>query len=995
MSESAPKNDFSKIPSWLIVVAAVVAGIPAAAMGTLLLRSALAAIWPSASLSSLRGSALVRSGEAAPVEWFFPLALVILLALILVGASRYTAWLRAHTNAFLALLVLAGVAAIFLAPAVLRDGSPLIEPVDSPLLLALLLQVPVVAFAVGAGRRQASASLPAGDQVTWLAMASSLGLAALGGHVLIRYVVRSSPTAASLLGLTGIAVIALFLPWTIGWLAARIPSDRDKKRLLAASLTASGTLSLALLLPPLMAGAAPNTDQAVLVPGIFLRSWVLALLGLAAVLAIEAGFRLSRARRLRDVVPSVWLAALVIPLRANYGIPTVPSDDYHFGENFSPWFLWIHGGQAPYTDIALPRGILPNIAPQAVNATLSGGAATTWGYSTLLVGVVVLAVAHALLRRSIGLGWASGIVLLLGVGNFYSYYFEGDLLIGALLVWGLSVALKGRRPLLTGAAAGFCVAAAILAYPLAGLAVALCLIWVSTIGVLGVLIARQPASLLMLGRGVLGVALALGLVVLSPLRASLIAAIEQTVANASTSKEAFGIPTAEWLRRAFGLGEILAVGFAASLPVAAWFAWRARSLVRKPGWTNYVRFAVILLPAVWTLVMVGRYTGRIDLGPWSFRPVAGSLLVIGLLIPASLILVRAQGRRGVLVGCVVTAVILSAALFPLGKGSLMRSSLGLVTAPTVWRTADLAAQHPSIGIGEADPTHLAFLSQIAAASAAVKPETPVLNLSNRGAFFAYFAWRDPMRYLAPYNIESAEAEASMVAKLRADVPSLALIGPGDNFDGGPLALRAPTLAKWVMKTYQPAQCGESLWGVPLGRSGQAMLQGDCRVPASRQDSMILWSQSIGAGQELGMLPSTWGRDATHGLARSRHRGAEFRGLTSGIPAQLARPYAIAEPFDLLRLVATCPSNPDALPASPRNAATYGATGAVVRWADPAPAGAVSESWFQWGAGTFIVPLDAYPSWLLMRPSALVLTVSDVDCPGGWTVESDFLSRSSG
>ena len=57
----------------------------------------------------------------------------------------------------------------------------------------------------------------------------------------------------------------------------------------------------------------------------------------------------------------------------------------------------------------------------------------------------------------------------------------------------------------------------------------------------------------------------------------------------------------------------------------------------------------------------------------------------------------------------------------------------------------------------------------------------------------------------------------------------------------------------------------------------------------------------------------------------------------------------------------------------------------------------AEPLFQWGRGAFVVPLDAYPSWYLGRPSpsTIRLTVSTLDCSGGWTVVSKLTPRRAG
>jgi len=344
------------------------------------------------------------------------------------------------------------------------------------------------------------------------------------------------------------------------------------------------------------------------------------------------------------------------------------------------------------------------------------------------------------------------------------------------------------------------------------------------------------------------------------------------------------------------------------------------------------------------------------------------------------------------------AVCISIVILPMGQGGVLRSSLGLLRAPISWPSAAAEQMVPQLGIGQADPAYLASIMELEAISKNLPLGESVLNLSGRGTLFGYLGWRNPTPYLAPYNIESAEAEKGVVEELDLHKPHYAFIGPGSQHDGLSLTLRTPLLAKWLMSNYTPVQCGSSTWatlGTGVNASGVDELNCLPISAAVKQESdfKALWATSIGTPMDLAMIPASWG-------ARSRE-SSERRVTATRSKAQ--NDTAITQTFDLdlsewltsedhlLLLTSQCPSNDGAESPSPTS---NGVSRASLNWGGDNASDVARQSAFEWGSGRFIIPLDAYPTWSLSKapPKSIQLSVPAIDCSGGWRVQGSLIPR---
>lgn len=979
--------------TWTFV--AGVAAIP------LLLLTALAAqitaswVLPPAALDSFRWGNLAMSDHTKTGDALFPFVFFGLL-LLAWALTRRAFGTRAPTRPVTQFLLLEAACAVpIIVQSILGTGRPLLPVVDSPVLAACVMQLPPASFFLvwtWLGRRRTLSARARSHFLPFLLLSSTMALAALGTVTGLRHVVAPTPTPPAVaivvalivaVGLSG--AVALLLAW----------DGPDRKVALSAGFTAAAALTLPLLLPPLM----NQEGRAVPVPGPDLVSWQIALTLLGILLVVEALLRhiWRPNHRIWFSIPSLAIAILVAPFRATYALPAINSDDYHFGEAIAPFKLWLNFGQVPYTDLLLPRGILLNVFPDAVNTVLNDGSAAALDLVFVVITVVVAAIAHLLLRRAVGFGLATAAVLLMALANTTM---EGDLLIGALLLWTLAFALRRPHPIVLGVVVVAVNTVAILAYPMMGLVSAGLTVGAVGLGFVGALLSRSRADI-----GYAALATAAGLataiaVGLSPIGPLVLSATGYVASNGAANAEAFGIALDVTWETPFAAGQVISMGFVLGFFVSAFLIWQKRPSLRAPQLSRYLVLGVAAVPAVLVLVLLGRFFGRVDPGQWPIRLAAGSLLVLGLVVPGVVRLVAKEKSRTLGRASIAIAACLSIVILPMGQGGGVRSAVGMLDAPSAWTSADAAEQVPVLGLGNGNPDHVAEVAELQSISSELPPGEMVLNLSNRSALFAYLGWDNPLPYLAPYNIESAAAEDDVVARLDHDPPTYAFVGPGPQPDGGSLTLRTPMLASWLTANYTPIRCGGFTWAT-LGTGEGGIGAGELICPPAAEPSTetdpspsvpALWAASIGAPADLNRVPAAWGSRAGQLAAVD----APVTETAASVGETQAQSFEVdlgtlpGEPTDLLALSASCAANPTAAAPSTSN----GNSRATLTWAGAGDPGARTAS-FEWGAGKFIVPLDAYPEWSLAdsQPERVELTVPGIDCPGGWTVQASSMQRS--
>jgi hypothetical protein len=977
--------------SLLMFVAGIVAVIPTCIIVSLAIKSLVSIIVPPPILDGYRIGHLALTGEVKTGEAFFPFVFfgaVSTYAWMLNSRFRCGGMSREGRQFLLFQMLLATPIAV---PLVLGNTGPLLPLLNSPVLLAAALQLPpAVMFALRRGLLRHSVS-PDTDYVPislyFLSAAWSIG--ALGFVTLLRYIMAPISVSPTVAGLT-----ALGISLGISVLLAQLTV---KGRVLQESVTAwgfaaAGITALPHLLPPLLTG----DGQTLLVSGIDVTAWKIALCLLAAAIFIETLLRACRrGSGMVTGVSSLAVSALIVPLRANYSLPSISSDDFHFGEGFTPAILWQEFGQLPFVDVLIARGILPNVVPGAMNSLLNDGTAANLQYAYVLVALIVLTTSHVLLRRAVGFAMATAMVTLVGLANAY---LEGDLLSCALLAFVLAMMANQARPILLGVSSTLATTLAVLAYPLMGLAVTSVVAMVGTVATLGALLSKSRDSIRRAAIAIVAALLTLVLLMLTPIGSVVQGSLEYVLGNASASSDAFGVSLDAMWRTPLAVGQLISLSFVVGVFVTGWLWFQRRNSISTPTWLSYSALGISAVPGLLVVILFNRYMGRIDAIAWSLRPTLGSLVIIGLVVPVVLVLVGARTERKWAWVAIAFAGVISLISVPIGRGGLLTSSLEGLRAPTTWSSAAYVANIPRLGLGQGDTSHLESVNQVYWTSQRLPVGESVLNLSNRNSLNGYFAWPATMGYLAPYNIESSKAELKVIDRLQIQKPTYAFVGPGPWWDGVSLTLRDPLLARWMMDNYTPIRCGDNTWATN-NDTPQAASVLNC-APASTQissDSASLWASSIGAPTDLGLVPSYWGTRSdpleSPSVQVTRVKSTDYGKQVFDLEFDDEISLAQKKKGDMLRLTVSCPSNPAAQSAQERITQGRGTT-ATVTWGVADDDSSTRSSIFQWGVGAFVIPLDAYPTWYLDKssPSTLQISTSTGECVDGWQVQAQLTNR---
>lgn len=811
---------------------------------------------------TFRASNLAFTGTSKAFEWLFPVVLaggiaaICLLAYVKLKSSS----LSSRDRSFV--LVQGLLALPFFLQTLVDRGVPLSTSIDSPAALLAILQLgPALLWVslLSEGNEEGTGRSP---YLSVFALAAFSGIAGLGlarGVLYFSLVVENSNISATI-----VSIAPLILVTSIGisaFLLRRILlgyQDAIRGRLVAVV----GTLTVAAV--PLLAPAPLSSEVGLALPqGTDMFAWALVLGFVVVIIALEAFWR----ARSGDEITWSWMPTATIAIglsstRGRFGQPTISPDDYHFGELFTPWRLWVDAGIVPYVDQDLPRGFLANVIPGAFNSLLNDGSAARLDSVTALLGFVVCLVAMSLLRSTIGLWPAAAMV---GLYSLFSFNVEAELLIVSATLWIIGLMVRQAHPVLVGMATGSVIVISVVLMPMMGLVSLGLLAGVYFAGLFGGFVSRANGALrrefVALGTAMIIILTAL----LSPVGGVIYGGARYVISNAGSNSEAFGVALEQILDFPFAIWHLLGFSFMAGVVASLWMVAGMKNSWSKPSVLNYRYLAIALIPLVFSVVLYSRYMGRIDPMEWSSRPSGGSLLVLGVVIPAVALIISEKYSRFAWT-CIGIAAVVSAAIAPVGQAGLVRSSLEGVNSTGAWIDEATKAELPFLGTGAITESHIASLREIAYTERVLPPGEPVLNLTNRGALFAYFGWANPISYLAVYNIESGRAESAVVESLNLSKPRYALLAPGVHHDGLSLSLRNPELARWVMSNYTPVLCGSHLWAVEKSAypDGNSPLR-NCEIPGPDGASVQqLWQLAIGGPESLQNLTASWGDSAVAG-----------------------------------------------------------------------------------------------------------------------------------
>jgi hypothetical protein len=719
--------------------------------------------------------------------------------------------------------------------------------------------------------------------------------------------------------------------------------------------------------------------------------WIGALILIAAAIVAETSIRGWMARKTPaagGLFSSIAIAALIVPLRLNAPLPSVSSDDYHFGELFTPAHLFITQGMTGVVPMA--RGPVVNLFPQLLNDVLSSGTASTYVYVLPLFLVVMLGLGHALLRYSVGTFVATVTIVTFGFTNLLT---EADFAAWVVILFAVDLVRRDRFPAIRGLVIGLAMAGAIILYPMMGLAGSVSL---------GVLLVTKFAGALAsrLDREareqsiVVSISILVFLVIyfFDPNK-GLQSSVAYVVSQAHGNLLAHGMPISTYLKLPFTESFFVTYAFGLVIVVCLWAMWHKRAWLTQPSSNSWFSFALLGFPIAVVAGLSSRFLGRID-DVMAARPLAGSLLVIALILPVCLLVADSQAFRKLAVMSLGVGLAISIVFVPLFPGGIQKDVTGINHGNT-WATADIIDTIPALGLADADQKALDQLRGISNVSSAISTKLTIQNLSNRNSLNAYFGWPNSGDYLAPYNIPDRTAERDFVTALSTSAPKALFLGSGSAVwhDGLSMSLRTPLLAAWVVENYVPVTCPDSQWAVSTTAAtpdNMSLFPADCVTGSDPTTSRALWSKTIGTPENLLFLPYSWGSmvESVENGSTVPFSSASGANGEQSFAAELRGPAAPAR--DYLRVDATCAGLD---PMSPNNFAEVRASSqATLSWTRVGSTEPNVVTTFEWGVGSFLIPLTAYPEWSLppWSDGTLALVPPPNSCPGTWSVAARFV-----
>ena len=652
-----------------------------------------------------------------------------------------------------------------------------------------------------------------------------------------------------------------------------------------------------------------------------------------------------------ELVSIFSLVAILLYVRIQHmSMLSTPFDDYHAGEDFVPWWSWMQHGMIPLWDFTPPRGLINYkmgaLAALFTDQTAAGLMATAPYHMILLLLVVFPAVA-----ASIGI-WPAFLVLL--PANLDERLGDIDALMTAaicVLAYGW-VKCTPVKWLLLWLVAGLCV---VLIAPGQG---ALLVIATLPGGLWRLYKAarEQRRDLVCAGVAVGVVALVLafttplGLIVAGAVRYGAGQAGVNDIANGLLWDASFAsVPGVNaWLVEILRFSW-LGVGIAA-IVMTMW------ALGRKDN--SRVLFLGSTI-AILCLLYILRAGARLDIG-FIGRPGWTSMWAMALLLPLMLgTMLKGTARLWAVIFCATATATMTANFGIVGLDwAVVRPFL--VQAPMPEKSTYVVGADvglPSLGVvtmPEADVQRLVTVKE--RLDKLLEPAETFLDMTNRGAQYFYFDRPPPSDVSSFYNMITVGQQRRAVAGMVEKRVPVALIGAGNEiFDGLSASQRTPLLYRHLLLNFVPVTLdGYDYMLLPerLERAG---------LPATRplepsDEALEILDRNFFTFFELNRIPMSFGRSA--GSLRARMRpvltleNKSAAGPTPAVSFDLSRTKVHGRDAGLLQFDYRCTSG-NAKPTL------------AVRWTsnrtEPLDG---TKMEFPARNGTFIVPLDASPRWLL-------------------------------
>jgi hypothetical protein len=397
----------------------------------------------------------------------------------------------------------------------------------------------------------------------------------------------------------------------------------------------------------------------------------------------------------------------------------------------------------------------------------------------------------------------------------------------------------------------------------------------------------------------------------------------------------------------------------------------------RPQARAHILAAAVAVPL--TFLVASKYTlGRIEPGYFT-RPGAVSQLCVFFLIPLFAVLLC---RREVLGRTVVMVAVLAAVMFsslsPVSTGADALAIAARTVSSRIVPAKERVVHGTDYGlprIGSLVVTNPAAFDDLVALRDALRqylrPGETFLDLTNASSLYYYLDLPVPALYSSDYVAANSWMQERMLARLSADPPPVVLAAPAEQFDGGPVGLRSYLLYRYAVLNYAPVQCGK--YTLLVRRDRIALT----RAPATQvaANAVVDSLKVVSAPDQLYWIPWAWGRSWSDLRPRFDVVAAlpddtmQVRGAQPVAPG--SRRYT--KPNGVISI--TCPLPPDFRDGTAADflhfafhfAPSHPSARALmqINW-EYDDGSTSSPALFYMESGDAVMPLGAYPSWLLSK-----------------------------
>ena len=692
------------------------------------------------------------------------------------------------------------------------------------------------------------------------------------------------------------------------------------------------------------------------------------------------------------MVSVLSLIAVLIYIRIQpMAVLGVPFDDYHAGEDFVPWWSWIEHGMIPLWDFTPPRGLINYkmgaLAALFTDQTAAGLIATTPYHMIILLLIAVPAVAAV-----IGL-WPTFLLFL--SANLDERLGDIDVLMTAafcLLVYAWAKCGHVRW-LVLWVILGITV---VLIAPGQG-----ALLVMATIpGGLWRLykaVTEQRRDLLRIG-GIAAAVLAV-LALATPLGLMIAGAIRYGAGQSSVNGIANGLLWDAGFATVANVNAWLVeimrfswLGVGAAAIVMTMWAWPAAR--KDNGRVLFIGSTIAII----CLLYILRSGARLDTG-FIGRPGWTSMWALALLFPLLLgTLLQGTKRMWAMIFCAAGAATMTANFGIFGLDWALARPFVVQTPPleaSYIKGADSGL--PNLGVVNMPKDDVARLGTVKRRlDRLLTPSETFLDLTNRGAQYFYFDRPPPSDVSSFYNmITIGQQRRAVDGVVKKKVP-VALIGASNEIlDGVPASQRTPLVYRHLLLNFVPAALDSYDYMLLPERLEQAGLPAAQPLEPTEEALEIL-DRNFFLPFQLDRIPMSFGRSVGTLAKRMRPvvaldssyvprvtdgtRTADGAytviGSSPAVSFDLTRAHLHGRDAGLLRFDYKCKN---------RKAKST----LAVRWISER-----SEPWngtymeFPARDGTFIVPLDTAPRWLLANAiSSLNIEMVKADGCTAFTLEN--------